>query len=483
MSGAVFTDMEVFVAQKVKRKSGNNEKKKKKKKKVKSEVADEGSVISDSMFLTGLDVDNREVLPPAVTLSPLEDENVLKLPDELIDFRKNLKTPPQTRTQLCISKSLEGLPGRLDLNPVITKKYFGQKARTHFFDRYKWIDQQMQITQLDKAQETKEFFFNGEVEAPAIDNTYAFAPQRPELNDISKQLNYGEADDNDDNISDDENEDLVDSEQLLQDTISVYKNMSLSGKVQLPSEIEISHRIGTAGGSIRHDSIASSVSSLQDSELDELEFLDSLGILPMAGNNKGSLPMAGNNKGSNTSHRNKFARIKKVNKLPSVYEANTKLSSFPSNTSASATNSLASKYSDYSNSSLASNNPSNDFLLNTMAIPNSPRTTYLVGCAKLNILPRPSLILRKNLTKTLDLQHQGMGDLMATVLAESMKELPYIQSINLKDNNLSCTGLVPIFNVIAHIPNLLCLDVGYNNLGNGYIYNALIEDILFILSY
>ena len=453
MNGAVFADAEVLVAGKVKRKSGNGEKKKKRKKKHKAK----DKPITDSLFLTGVDINNNEVievdkLPPP----PVEDENVLKYPDELIDLRKNLKTPPQTKTQLRISKSLEGLPGRLELNPVITKKYFGQKARTHFFDRYKWIDQQMQITQLDKSQETNEFFFNGEEETVAQDNTYAFAPQRPELSAIAKQLEFNSNGNNEEEEEEEEDDDdIFDSEQLLKDTISVYSNLSLAGKLTMPSEIELG-RVATAGGSIRHHSITSSVSSLQESEVDELDFLDSLGILPMGGC-----------LGNSSSHRNKYARNsnKKLTRLPSMLDSGIK-SSLQSDVNNLGSVSIASKHSDYSNGSLRSNNPSNDFLLNTMAIPNSPRTTYLVGCAKLNILPRPSLILRKNLTKELDLQHQGMGDQMATVLAESMKELPYIQSINLKDNNLSCTGLVPIFNVIAHIPNLLSLDVGYNNLGN-----------------
>lgn len=46
-------------------------------------------------------------------------------------------------------------------------------------------------------------------------------------------------------------------------------------------------------------------------------------------------------------------------------------------------------------------------ILHSIAIPNSPRTAYLVGCARANVLPKPSLIIRKVLTKELNLQHQG----------------------------------------------------------------------------
>ena len=37
----------------------------------------------------------------------------------------------------------------------------------------------------------------------------------------------------------------------------------------------------------------------------------------------------------------------------------------------------------------------------------SPRTTFISGCIQQNIPPRASLLLRKNVSKTLDLQHQG----------------------------------------------------------------------------
>lgn len=41
--------------------------------------------------------------------------------------------------------------------------------------------------------------------------------------------------------------------------------------------------------------------------------------------------------------------------------------------------------------------------------PLSPRTTFISGCIKEKINPRASLMLRKNVSKTLDLQHQGIS--------------------------------------------------------------------------
>lgn len=48
-----------------------------------------------------------------------------------------------------------------------------------------------------------------------------------------------------------------------------------------------------------------------------------------------------------------------------------------------------------------------DSLLSNMEIPISPRSAYLAGCARDKLNPRPSLIVRKQLVKELNLQHQG----------------------------------------------------------------------------
>jgi hypothetical protein len=58
-----------------------------------------------------------------------------------------------------------------------------------------------------------------------------------------------------------------------------------------------------------------------------------------------------------------------------------------------------------------------------------------------NLNPRASLVLRKNFTKRLDLQHHGIGDVRAKLLAESLRGLPYIQAINIADNRLTDEGM------------------------------------------
>ena len=37
-------------------------------------------------------------------------------------------------------------------------------------------------------------------------------------------------------------------------------------------------------------------------------------------------------------------------------------------------------------------------------------------------------------------QHQGMGDAMAKIVAKSIGDIPFIQSVNLADNSLTDAG-------------------------------------------
>jgi len=73
--------------------------------------------------------------------------------------------------------------------------------------------------------------------------------------------------------------------------------------------------------------------------------------------------------------------------------------------------------------------------------------------------------LLQTLTKELNLQHYAMGDKMGIVLAESISGLPYIQSVNIADNQLTDESLGPIMNAVMSIPNMLMLDVSENVTG------------------
>jgi hypothetical protein len=95
----------------------------------------------------------------------------------------------------------------------------------------------------------------------------------------------------------------------------------------------------------------------------------------------------------------------------------------------------------------------------------SPRSKYIDSCIRKRLNPRASLILRKNFTKRLNLQHHGMGDDMAVLFAEAIVSVPYIEAINIADNNLTDTGLGPIINAVVHMKDLVDLDISYNTIG------------------
>jgi hypothetical protein len=95
----------------------------------------------------------------------------------------------------------------------------------------------------------------------------------------------------------------------------------------------------------------------------------------------------------------------------------------------------------------------------------SPRTKYLAGCMREGLNPRASLVLRKNMSKALNLQHHGMGDQMGRLLAESIQGLPHIQSINIADNMLTDVGMGPIILAAVGIPGLLELNLSQNEIG------------------
>jgi hypothetical protein len=108
------------------------------------------------------------------------------------------------------------------------------------------------------------------------------------------------------------------------------------------------------------------------------------------------------------------------------------------------------------------NNPSQDF---TDVVLTSPRTKFIAHCINESMNPRVSLVVRRNLTKRLELQHQGMGDKMAISLAISLRDLPFIECINVADNMLTDAGLCPIIHAAVDIPGLIELNLSQNIIG------------------
>ena len=95
----------------------------------------------------------------------------------------------------------------------------------------------------------------------------------------------------------------------------------------------------------------------------------------------------------------------------------------------------------------------------------SPRTNFIMSCLKEKRNPMASLIVRKKLSKIMNLNHYGFGNDMAILIAESLSGLPFLQSINMADNNLNDSGLIPLMKAISCIPTLLHLDLSLNNIG------------------
>ncbi len=76
--------------------------------------------------------------------------------------------------------------------------------------------------------------------------------------------------------------------------------------------------------------------------------------------------------------------------------------------------------------------------------------------------PLASLIVRKNTQSELHLQHHGIGDVVAKIYAASLKRLPLISYLNLKDNKLTDKGLSPLIRAIGAMPALHFLDLSRN---------------------
>lgn len=94
--------------------------------------------------------------------------------------------------------------------------------------------------------------------------------------------------------------------------------------------------------------------------------------------------------------------------------------------------------------------------------PSSPRAVFLSGCLRYGMAPRTIAILRKRISPILDLSHMGIGNATALLLAEALDKIPYLQTLNLTDNNLDDTGLSAIITTASRHPTLEVLDISQN---------------------
>lgn len=125
-------------------------------------------------------------------------------------------------------------------------------------------------------------------------------------------------------------------------------------------------------------------------------------------------------------------------------------------------NHRADQFSSYRNSSRDSLSTAALLVPYDQELDLSPRTKYLHGCLTMDINPRASLILRKNVSTVLNLQHHGMGDQHGVIFAEALRDLPMIHTINLSDNNLTDISLSPIIESIISLPSVTNVDLSQN---------------------
>ena len=94
----------------------------------------------------------------------------------------------------------------------------------------------------------------------------------------------------------------------------------------------------------------------------------------------------------------------------------------------------------------------------------SPRTIFLGGCIRNGLTPFSNLILRKDLTKSINISHYSMGDTYASVLSECLSLLPLLESINIADNNLTDASIPSLVKSIMAIPSLKDLNMSKNKI-------------------
>lgn len=98
--------------------------------------------------------------------------------------------------------------------------------------------------------------------------------------------------------------------------------------------------------------------------------------------------------------------------------------------------------------------------------PASPRAIFLAGCLNAGIPPITVALIRKKISATVNLAHMGLGTKVAKALAPCLSAVPYLQLLNLSDNNLEDEGLSALLRAIAKHKNIEILDISQNIIGS-----------------
>jgi Ran GTPase-activating protein (RanGAP) involved in mRNA processing and transport len=92
----------------------------------------------------------------------------------------------------------------------------------------------------------------------------------------------------------------------------------------------------------------------------------------------------------------------------------------------------------------------------------TPRQQFLQFCVQRHLVPEPIAIRGQ---ETLSLPHYGVGDNLATALAESVSNSKDLRVVNLSDNRLSDGAVAKCLRLLGGLPNLESMDLSHNTIG------------------
>ena len=337
-------------------------------------------------------------------------------------------------TDTFIAHKLAGLPGKMQLDRSQTRKYFGNASRDEFFKRFQWMNKQRDKTfknSEDKCNAIEELIFDNEMNhINHASVSYAFAPVRPErLARKGDHVNYINS-----KLAklDGKNKAVENFEQQMKERNEKLKRSETKLKKNITGDPKLDRKLlAKVHDDYQHD--VNTITQEYENKMLELAAEDDV------------FSVADSQVTSTFIDTNEISRLRIEN------------------------------HKGYENED-GQIDIHDDRDKESMGLSVSPRTMYIDGCIRSNLNPRPSLILRKTLTKEMNLQHYSMGDDMGKLLASSLQELPFIQSINLSNNKLTDVSLGPILKAIMEIPNILSLDFSENT--TGPIFAQLLADFL-----
>ena len=97
--------------------------------------------------------------------------------------------------------------------------------------------------------------------------------------------------------------------------------------------------------------------------------------------------------------------------------------------------------------------------------PTSARSRFIAACVEEEIGPRPRFMIRKGVSSSLNLRQQFMGDDLAVKLAEAMEFMPYLQHVDVAENNLGDVAIACLVSSFGRCPTLTSFDISNNKFG------------------